>query len=151
MREDTKVDGVHPSLDPTVLKYLGWNVRLASQDRLRPTCSPCTKATGKSAMQTLQAPLVSNLLLPHRHIRAVVANVRVEGGEGGPEGYEGGLLGLKICFEIRTRPFARHGEDGIGDGAMICSDKVIMMEKAAMLISALWLGGEAWWGNVIGS
>lgn len=72
---------------------------------------PRAKPTSKGAMKTFQSSLVSNLLLPHRHVGTIISDVWVEGRKRRAEDYERRLLGLEVRLKVCARTFAGHCEN----------------------------------------
>jgi len=60
-------------------------------------------------METFSAPLIPHLLLPDRDVGPIVANLGVEGREGGSKEDEGRLLGGELSLKGFARPLVGHG------------------------------------------
>lgn len=92
---------------------------------------PCTKSSGKRAMQPLPAPLVPHILLPDRHERAIISDVRVERGQRCSKKDKRRLLRREISLEVCTGPLVGHGAYGRAG------------EHEAGMSGHLWRGGGA--------
>ena len=143
------MEGVHPSLDPTVLKYLSLVRQKAIGGCFRANWGlPSTEATGEGTVQSFSPVVIRDLLLPDREIGTVITNVWIQWWQWSAVDDVGRLLSNKVCFEGRPRSFVGH-DDGCEACSTWCQQRLVVQAPSLSLL--MYSNTLCWWNRKDGS